>query len=75
MPVKVSPLVHIEIVVPDAEEAVAALEKEGAPVLLKFSLRPDAPPIHMMGGEEKVGFRFELVESRTGRETPPSETR
>jgi len=26
----------------------------------------------MMGGEEKVGFRFELAESPTGEEIPPS---
>ncbi len=79
---------NLTFLVDDINEAVKALESEGAPVLLKFPLdwaqmaeffppgvtiRPDTPPVHMIGGEEKVGFRFELSESPTGGEMPPSE--
>ena len=83
------PGVHnLTFLVDDVDEAVKALEREGVPVLLKFPLdwtrlgkffspgvtiRPDVPPVHMTGGEEKVGFRFELSESPTGEEISPSE--
>jgi len=61
-------------------EAVKALENEGAPVLLQFPLNwgevnkllpsdvnfeTSAPPVHMIGSEEKVGFRLELAEGPT----------
>jgi len=79
---------NLTFIVDDINEAVKALESEGAPVLLKFPLdwaqmaeffppgitiRTDVPPLHMIGGEEKVGFRFELSESPTGEEIPPLE--
>lgn len=83
------PGVHnLTFIVEDIDEAVKALEREGVPVLLKFpldwaqlaeffppgvTLRPDVPPVHMLGGEEKVGFRFELSESPTGGEISSSE--
>ena len=78
---------NLTFLVDDIDEAVKALEDEGVPLLLKFplnwaqlsrffppgvTLRPDVPPVHMMGGEDKVGFRFELTESPTGEEIPPS---
>ena len=79
---------NLTFIVEDIDEAVKALESEGVPVLLRFpldwaqlakffppgvTLRPDVPPVHMTGGEEKVGFRFELSESPTGEEIAPSE--
>ena len=83
------PGVHnLTFTVDNMDEAVKALEDEGAPVLLKFpldwarlaeflppgvTLKPDIPPIHMIGSEEKVGFRFELGESPIGRDIPPSD--
>lgn len=83
------PGVHnLTFIVEDIDEAVKALEREGVPVLLKFpldwaqlaeffppgvTLRPDVPLVHMLGGEEKVGFRFELSESPTGGEISSSE--
>jgi len=76
------PGVHnLTFTVENMEEAVKALEAEGAPVLLQFpidweglakllpegaSFKPDQAPVHMMGGEEKVGFRIELGESPAG---------
>jgi catechol 2,3-dioxygenase-like lactoylglutathione lyase family enzyme len=74
---KKGPGVHnLTFIVDDVEAAAAALEKEGAPTLLKFNLDwsklepaenlKDAwPPVYMIGGEETVGFRFELGESPT----------
>lgn len=82
------PGVHnLTFIVDNINEAVKAFEAEGIPVLLRFPLdwermasfvpsairiRKDNPPVHMMGGEEKVGFRFELAESPTGQALPPS---
>ena len=83
------PGVHnLTFLVDNMEEAVRALENEGAPVLLRFpidwaelaklgppdvSYKPDMPPLHMIGSEEKVGFRLELAESPKGRELQPSD--
>lgn len=83
------PGVHnLTFTVENMEEAVSALEKEGAPVLLKFPINwerlaeiisPDVtlgaepPPVHMIGSEEKVGFRIELGENPTGRGFQPSD--
>lgn len=76
---KKGPGVHnLTFTVDNMAEAVDALEAEGAPVLLKFPLdwsrlqellpagvtvRPDTAPVHMIGSEEKIGFRLELGES------------
>ena len=85
------PGVHnLTFLVDNMEEAVKALEAEGAPVLLTFplnwaelakllppdtTLKEDIPPVHMIGSEEKVGFRLELGENptTTGREILPSD--
>lgn len=83
------PGVHnLTFTVDNIDETVKALESEGVPVLLKFpldwaqmaellppgvTLKTEIPPVHMMGGEEKVGFRFELAENVTEGEIPPSE--
>jgi len=79
---------NLTFTVDNIEEAVKELEKEGAPVLFTFpldwsqlekafppgsSLKENIPPVHMVGGHEKVGFRFELAESPIGREFSPSE--
>jgi hypothetical protein len=63
------------------DEAVSALEKEGAPVLLKFPLdwsymadimppginiKENQAPVHMIDTMEKVGFRLELGEATVG---------
>jgi len=82
------PGVHnLTFIVDSIDEAVKVLESEGAPVLLKFPLdwakmaeflppggaiRKDVPPVHMIGGEDKVGFRFELAERVTDEDIPPS---
>lgn len=70
------PGVHnLTFLVKDVKEAAKALKQEGAKTLLKMSfdwsklmdpedLRPNIPPTHMIGGEDIVGFRFELAESR-----------
>jgi len=76
------PGVHnLTFTVDNMDEAVSALEREGAPVLLKFpinwarlaeiispglTLKDEPPPVHMIGSEEKVGFRLELGESPVG---------
>jgi len=69
------PGVHnLTFVVKNIKEAKKALEKEGAKVLLEFALdwdkllgaknvRPDVPPVAMVGSEEIVGFRLELGEN------------
>lgn len=69
------PGVHnLTFLVDDLPEAVAALNREGAPVLLEMpfdwtalfgaeNVRADVPPVTMIGTEEKVGFRLELAES------------
>jgi catechol 2,3-dioxygenase-like lactoylglutathione lyase family enzyme len=83
------PGVHnLTFVVPDMKKAVEALEKEGAPVLLTFPLNwaefnkllppdikftMDTPPVHMVGSEEKVGFRLELGELAAWRDIKPSD--
>ena len=75
------PGVHnLTFVVDNMAEAVKSLENEGAPVLLQFPLNwgevnkllpsdvnfeTDAPPVHMIGSEEQVGFRLELAEGPT----------
>jgi len=79
---------NLTFTVENMEETVKAMEEEGAPVLFTFpldwsqmesflppgaSLKKDIPPVHMMGGHEKVGFRFELAESPVGRDISPSE--
>jgi len=85
------PGVHnLTFVVDNMEEAVKALGNEGAPVLLQFpldwaelaksmgpdvSVRSDVPPVHMIGSEEKVGFRLELAESPIEGELQPSDIR
>ncbi len=82
------PGVHnLTFIVDNINEAVKAFDAESMPVLLSFPLdwermasfipstgaiRKDNPPVHMLGGEEKVGFRFELAESPTGQALPPS---
>ena len=63
---------NLTFVVEDMKEAVAALEKEGAEVLLEMPFdwtklygkyaRTDVAPVHMISGEDTVGFRFELAE-------------
>jgi methylmalonyl-CoA/ethylmalonyl-CoA epimerase len=83
------PGVHnLTFTVDNIEETVKALEKEGAPVLFSFPLdwsqvakllppdttiKPDMPPVYMVGAEEKVGFKFELAESPLGRDISLSE--
>ncbi len=83
---KHGPGVHnLTFTVDSMAEAVSALEREGAPVLLSFpldwsrmakllpegvSLKPDPAPVHMIGTEEKVGFRLELGESPVGGASP-----
>lgn len=69
------PGVHnLTFVVKDVKEAAKAFRQEGVKTLIKFpvdwsqlidpeDLRPNVPPVHMIGGEEIVGFRFELAES------------
>lgn len=85
------PGVHnLTFIVDNIDEAVKTLENEGAPVLLKFPLdwaqmakflppgvtiRKNVPPVHMIGGEDKVGFRFELAESVTDGDIPLSAIR
>jgi catechol 2,3-dioxygenase-like lactoylglutathione lyase family enzyme len=76
------PGVHnLTFVVNDLREAVRLLEKEGAPALLEMQFewsqmlgnlaRPDVPPVTMVGGEEKLGFRLELAENPAkGEELP-----
>ena len=60
--------------VKDVKAAAKAFKKEGIPTLLKFrvnwnktinpdDLREKYPPVHMIGGEHIVGFRFELSEN------------
>ena len=61
--------------VKDVKEAAKAFKQEGIPMLAKFRLeyksmadekiiRSKVPPVHMTGGEEIFGFRFELVEDQ-----------
>lgn len=69
------PGVHnLTFLVKDVKAAAKALKEEGAKTLLKMSfdwtkllnpedLREKIPPVHMIGGEDIVGFRFELAES------------
>jgi catechol 2,3-dioxygenase-like lactoylglutathione lyase family enzyme len=69
------PGVHnLTFLVDDLPAAVKALDKEGARVLLEMPfdwsglfgsdmVRPDVPPVTMVGSEEAVGFRLELAES------------
>jgi catechol 2,3-dioxygenase-like lactoylglutathione lyase family enzyme len=68
------PGVHnLTFVVDDLAEAVRLLQDEGAPALLEMQFdwsqvlgdlaRPDAPPVTMVGSEEKLGFRLELAEN------------
>lgn len=69
------PGVHnLTFLVDDLPAAVSALDKEGARVLLEMpfdwsrlfgpeNVRPDVPPVTMIGSEEMVGFRLELAES------------
>jgi catechol 2,3-dioxygenase-like lactoylglutathione lyase family enzyme len=69
------PGVHnLTFLVEDLPAAVEALDKEGARVLLEMpfdwsglfgpeNVRPDVPPVTMIGSEEMVGFRLELAES------------
>jgi hypothetical protein len=56
------------------QEAASLLAQEGAPTLLTFGLdwaklagpdavRENAPPVHIIGSEEIIGFRLELNES------------
>ena len=70
---KKGPGVHnLTFVVEDMKKAVMALEKEGAKVLLEMPFdwtklygkyaRTDVAPVHMISGEDIVGFRFELAE-------------
>ncbi len=75
---KKGPGVHnLTFAVENMAETVKALENEGAPVLLQFPINwaeldkltpsdvnfeADAPPVHMIGSEEKIGFRLELAE-------------
>jgi hypothetical protein len=68
---------NLTFTVENIDETVKALEAEGVPVLLKFAidwteyaklmpdfkLRSNVPPVHMIGSEDKVGFRLELGES------------
>ena len=83
------PGVHnLTFTVENIDATVKALEKEGASVLFSFpldwsqmaeflppdtSLKPDMPPVYMIGAEEKVGFKLELAESPTGRDISLSE--
>jgi len=83
---KKGPGVHnLTFTVENMDETVSALEKEGAPVLLKFPLdwsrmaellppgvamKPNPAPIHMIDTSEKVGFRLELGETPVGPDTP-----
>ncbi len=76
------PGVHnLTFTVANMDEAIAALEKEGARVLLKFpldwakmqsllpegvTLPPNPAPVHMVDTLEQVGFRLELGESPAG---------
>lgn len=78
------PGVHnLTFVVDNLKDTVKALKNEGAPVLLTFplnwtefakllppgvSFKPDHPPVHMIGSEEKIGFRLELGEAPIGTE-------
>jgi len=59
--------------VADVAEAAAALAREGAPTLLEIDLdwaklfgadnvREHVPPVHIIGGENVIGFRLELYE-------------
>jgi catechol 2,3-dioxygenase-like lactoylglutathione lyase family enzyme len=65
---------NLTFLVDDLPAAVRALDKEGARVLLEMpfdwpglfgpeNVRPDVPPVTMIGSEEMVGFRLELAES------------
>lgn len=60
--------------VKNVKEAAKAFKQEGIPTLLKFrvnwskiinpdDLREKIPHVHMIGGEDIVGFRFELSEN------------
>ena len=66
--------VDVASMLDDMAAAVDALDKEGARVLLEMpfdwselfgpeNVRPDVPPVTMVGSEEMVGFRLELAES------------
>ncbi len=82
------PGVHnLTFTVDSIDEAVEAFEAEGVPVLSCFPLDwkkmpgfseskdtidKDKHAAHMLGGEEKVGFRFELTEIPPRQGTSPS---
>ena len=68
------PGVHnLTFIVDDINKAKKALEQEGVKVLLEMpfdwkrllgsDVRRDTPPVAMIGGEDIVGFRFELSEN------------
>jgi catechol 2,3-dioxygenase-like lactoylglutathione lyase family enzyme len=68
------PGVHnLTFLVDDMDEAVKALEEEGAPVIQEIELewekvfgpegaRPDLPAVHIVDTSEMLGFRLELAE-------------
>jgi catechol 2,3-dioxygenase-like lactoylglutathione lyase family enzyme len=77
------PGVHnLTFVVNDLKETIRLLEQEGARTLLEMEFdwskvlgdraRPDAPPVTMIGSEEKLGFRLELAENPAKGEDLPT---
>ncbi|TFG22999.1 MAG: hypothetical protein EU529_08765 [Promethearchaeota archaeon] len=82
---KKGPGVHnLTFIVKDIRAAARALKQEGVKTLIKFpvawdqfidpeDLREKSPPVHMIGGEEIVGFRFELAESPYKEDKTPEE--
>lgn len=79
------PGVHnLTFVVKDAKAAAKAFKQEGVKTLIKFpvnwsefidseDLRDNIAPVHMIGGEDIVGFRFELSESPFKEDKDPTE--
>jgi len=84
---KKGPGVHnITFMVKDVKGAARAFRQEGIKTLIKFpvnwsefieseELRDNIPPVHMIGGEDIVGFRFELSESPFKEDINPEEMR
>ena len=82
---KKGPGVHnLTFVVKDVIAAAKALKEEGIKTLMKIpvpwdqfldpeDIREKTPPVHMIGGEEIVGFRFELSESPYKEDKNPEE--
>jgi len=82
---KKGPGVHnLTFIVKDVRAAARAFKQEGVKTLIKFPVAWDqfidpedllekTPPVHMIGGEEIVGFRFELAESPYKEDKIPEE--